>query len=47
MAAVRARCSSPRGGSLPDEVTDTLWGGQVWDEPLQLPAQQTTTEWTR
>ena len=26
-----------------DEVTDTIWGGQVRDETIHLPAQQTTT----
>jgi hypothetical protein len=30
-----------------DEVTDTIWGGQVRDEALELPPQQVTTEWTR
>lgn len=29
------------------EVTDTIWGGQVRDETIEIPAASTSTEWTR
>jgi len=31
----------------PDEVTDMIWGGQVRDETIEIPANSTTSEWTR
>lgn len=30
-----------------EDVTDTIWGGQVRDEQIHIPAQSTKTEWTR
>ncbi len=30
-----------------DEVTDSIWGGQVRDETITVPAGSTATEWTR
>lgn len=29
------------------EVEDGIWGGQVRDETIMIPARETTTEWTR
>lgn len=29
------------------DVVDTIWGGQVRDETITIPARSTTTEWTR
>jgi len=31
----------------PDDVTERIWGGQVRDETIALPAGAETTEWTR
>ena len=30
-----------------DEVEDSIWGGQVRDEFIQIPAESTHSEWTR